>query len=121
MLRLYAGIIFREEAEGAATASGKNILRKELSQILGDERAIEILESYENEKESLIFEAEQSAEVGNIEKVGEELLKRIEVAKLREELHKKTLLLDQKNSLQDEDVIKSEIESVSKRIQELSK
>src|SRR3989344_8123308 len=70
LLRLYAGIIFREEAEGAATASGKNILRKELSQILGDERAIEILESYENEKESLIFEAEQSAEVGNIEKVG---------------------------------------------------
>ena len=121
LLRLYAGIIFREEAEGAATASGKNILRKELSQILGDERAIEILESYENEKESLIFEAEQSAEVGNIEKVGEELLKRIEVTKLREELHKKTLLLDQKNSLQDEDVIKSEIESVSKRIQELSK
>ena len=103
--RMMAGILF---------LTGKDEIKKRWEEIIGQETLAEILERYDGDKEALIFEAEEFGDVSD------ELLTRIELQILRNQLRQNTNALDHTKG-KEEEILKKEIEIISKRVNELSK
>ncbi len=90
------------------------------------EGKIEKLKEYENkdfkkDKEALIFEAERYGFEIDFKKIDEDILKKIELEKLKQELQETAIMLDDKNiSKEEEKKIKVKFEQIQKNIKELS-
>lgn len=115
--RIMAGFVFLEESRNEGNK--KLHTRAEWQKAVGKEEVLELLESYESEKEALSFEAEQHCVDGNIEKTWEVLLKRIELQNLKIKLQKTASILDDPSiSTEREREIRAEFEKIQKSIRE---
>ena len=96
-------------------------MSKKWREIVGNDKVTEILNSYEKEREALIFEAERYNEEGDINKISEDILRRIELENLKTELQQTTIIFDEKNlSKEKEKKVKSDIDKIQNRIKELN-
>ncbi len=92
---------------------------KNYSHIVGDDRVREILDSYERDRDLLMFQAEKYLENGNTEKVVKEILSRVELEYLKRRLTEKTNILDRSGG-EDTKRLEDEIKNISTRIKELN-
>ena len=93
--RIVVSIIFLNESQKTKKT---NNLSKKWREIVGNDKVTEILNSYEKEREALIFEAERYNEEGDINKISEDILRRIELENLKTELQQTTIIFDEKNN-----------------------
>lgn len=115
--RIIVGIIYLEESEDK---NSKN-LRGKWQSIAGKDEINAIIEIHQEEKEALIFEAERYSKEGDLKKVSEEILRRIESENLKQKIKKIAAKLDEKGiSKEDEKESKIEFEKVQKRIEEIN-
>ncbi|OHA93077.1 MAG: DNA primase [Candidatus Zambryskibacteria bacterium RIFCSPHIGHO2_12_FULL_38_34] len=116
--RIVVSIIFLNESQKTKKT---NNLSKKWREIVGNDKVTEILNSYEKEREALIFEAERYNEEGDINKISEDILRRIELENLKTELQQTTIIFDEKNlSKEKEKKVKSDIDKIQNRIKELN-
>ena len=116
--RIMASIIFLKESQKNKNSTG---LTKKWQEIAGDDKVAEILNNYEKDREALIFEAEKYSEEGDIDKISEDILRRIELENLKTELQQTTITLDEKGlSKEKEKKTKSDIDKIQNRIKELN-
>lgn len=111
--RIGAGIVFLEEA------ASESKFKQRWEEIAGKEEVEAKIEEFGNEKEALIFEIENGIGEDDLQKTGNDVLRRIELHILKQKLQRTAYFLDQ-NVTADEDKLKKEIESIQKRILELS-
>lgn len=111
--RISAGIVFLEEV------AGESKFKQKWEEIAGKDEVEAKIEEFGNEKEALIFEIENSIGEDDLQKIGTDVLRRIELHILKQKLQRTAYFLDQ-NVTEDEDKLKNEIESIQKRILELS-
>ncbi|MEK7117129.1 MAG: DNA primase [Patescibacteria group bacterium] len=82
-----------------------------------DVGGLEKEENFKDEKEALIFEAERYGLKIDIEKTNEDILKRIELRKLKQKLQETAIMLDDKDiSKERERELKKELEEIQKNI-----
>jgi DNA primase len=119
--RIMASIIFLEESqENKKNKISKN-LKKRWQEISGKEEVEEILNKYEEEREALVFEAEKYDTEGDINKISEDILRRIELENLKGKLQQTAITLDDKKlSKEKERKMKSDFNKIQKRIKELN-
>jgi hypothetical protein len=96
-------------------------LSKKWQEISGKDKVSEILENYEKEREALVFEAERYGEEGDLNKISEDILRRIELENLKIELQQTTIILDDKNLTKEkEKKAKANFNKIQERIKELN-
>lgn len=102
--RIMVGIIFLEGE------------REKWLKIFSEQKLNEIIESYENEKEVILFEAESYGKESYAE-----VLKRVELAELKKQLQKIAMILDDGSINEAEErQTRDEFEKIQKRIRELT-
>lgn len=108
--RIMTGVVFLEESKGI------NIARQGWQEIVGVEKVNQTLDTYEDEKEALKFEAEEYGE-----DTYKDVLQRIELATLKDKLQKIALILDDKTiSKEEEENERKEFEKIQSRMKELN-
>lgn len=108
--RIMTGIVFLEESKGV------NIARQSWQEIVEEEKVNQILDTYEDEREALKFEAEEYGE-----DTYKDVLRRIELAVLKDKLQKIALILDDKTiSKEEEENERKEFEKIQSRMKELN-
>ncbi|OHB15499.1 MAG: DNA primase [Candidatus Zambryskibacteria bacterium RIFOXYC1_FULL_39_10] len=114
--RIIVGLIFAEEH-----SKEKSALREEWQKIIGEQEVNSKLANFEGNKEALIFEAEMHIAPGDIRKIEDEILRRIELEYLKIELQKLATILDsQEISEEEEKDAKLDFKKIEKRINEIN-
>jgi DNA primase len=107
--RILAGIIFSGLSPG---------LKEETVDRLGEEKTLQILEEFDAEKESLSFEIESYSGPSALEMIGREILDRIELELIQNDLREMTRELDKLKS-EDQDEVSTKIKRITERSREL--
>ncbi len=107
--RILAGIIFSGLSPG---------LKEETVDRLGEEKTLQILEEFDAEKESLSFEIESYSGPSALETIGKEILDRIELEIIQNDLREMTRELDKLKS-EDQDEVRTKIKRITERSREL--
>lgn len=113
--RTMASIIFLNEF----MKDGNRSLKKKWQEISGKEKVDEILKNYEEEKEALMFEAERLNLGNNAKNEYDDILKRIELQNLKQNLKETAASLDNSTSKKEEEKLQAEFKKTEKRINEL--
>ncbi|MFA6270334.1 MAG: DNA primase [Candidatus Paceibacterota bacterium] len=115
--RIMVGLVYLEELQDQ-----KSPTKEKWVKILGQSRIEEIFDNYKENQEALIFEAEMHASGGDLEKTKADILQRLELQNLKQQLQRTAMELDDKNILKEaEDKIKTEIDKIQKHIKEINK
>ena len=107
--RILAGIIFSGLSPG---------LKEETVDRLGEEKTLQILEEFDAEKESLSFEIESYSGPSALEMIGKEILDRIELELIQNDLREMTRELDKLKN-EDQDEVRTKIKRITERSREL--
>lgn len=119
--RLMAGFVFMEESKKDKTDKNLKHLKRKWQEIIGKDEVKEILDSYAENKEALIFESEMHSAEGDMKIISEDILKRVELEYLKRKLQSTAVLLDDKSlSKAGEKKMKAEFEKIEKQIKELN-
>jgi hypothetical protein len=109
------GLIYIEEA------NNEDEIKNKYGTIVGNQKLQDLLENSIKEKDALMFEAENHIKNSNLKDVANEILKRLEVDKLKETLRKETETLDDKNTTNESrDQSVENIKRVQEKIKELT-
>jgi hypothetical protein len=85
---------------------------------LGEEKTLQILEEFDAEKESLSFEIESYSGPSALEMIGREILDRIELELIQNDLREMTRELDKLKN-EDQDEVSTKIKRITERSREL--
>lgn len=107
--RILAGIIFSGLSPG---------LKEDTVDRLGEEKTLQILEEFDAEKESLSFEIESYSGPSALEMIGKEILDRIELELIQNDLREMTRELDKLKN-EDQDEVSTKIKRITERSREL--
>ena len=113
--KILIGLIYIEEA------NNEDEIKNKYDTIIGNQKLQDLLENSIKEKDALMFEAENHIKNSNLKDVANEILKRLEVDKLKETLRKETEALDDKNTTNESrDQSVENIKRVQEKIKELT-
>jgi hypothetical protein len=113
--KILIGLIYIEEA------NNEDEIKNKYGTIVGNQKLQDLLENSIKEKDALMFEAENHIKNSNLKDVANEILKRLEVDKLKETLRKETETLDDKNTTNESrDQSVENIKRVQEKIKELT-
>lgn len=113
--RIAAGLAFLEESAGRESG-----FRKKWEEVSGKDTVEETLETLKEEKEVLIFEAENNLAEKSVAEIGQEVIERIELQALKRKLQTAAVFLDKDISKNEEAHAQTEIQKIQKRIKELN-
>lgn len=111
--RILSGIIFWSKKPEE--------IRDKWEEIIGVDEVQKILNLYESDKDMLVYEAENYSQEGDISRIYEDVLRRIELNELKQRLRTKTSEFDKETNTKKQEEIKEEVVKISNRINELSK
>ncbi len=119
--RLILGIIFLEETKNQKTVEDNAIFQK-YEMIVGKETASQNYKEAQVDQESLMFEAESHLKAGEtFEALSQEILNRIEIKLLKEELQRQTRILDDTGKNEEEEKrVTERIKEIQQKIKKLT-
>ncbi len=116
--RIIISLIFLEELKHKEEST----IRKKLRDIIGEEELNTLSVSFESEKEALLFEGDTHCGDKDSGEIADDILKRIEINTLKQQLQEKARILDDTSiKKEEEEKIVEEMRNIQKKIEQITK